>query len=317
MTDLIKVCEEWFPDTQGFWMDSKLKEQVDTCVINVVDDWDFVFIITGGGEVRVGKSVLGLQIIVYWNYCMWKVHKMKVPFSIKENVVFNWDKLIESGNKLANIGPHFALQYDEAGETMEGTKTNTGELKAIKDYLRECGQYNSLTVLVMPEFFDLPKGIALTRSICLIDVYYGVDERTRKFKRGYFRFYSKKAKKKLYLQGKKELDYKAAPYSFDGEFRNFYPIDEKQYRDSKKLALQDRENSNKNKFAIVRDALLKWIYDSMNVGHKEISKKIFQMTGIRLDDSTIGHAIDRAELMKPNLINSYIKSDEDESAVED
>ena len=314
MTDLIKVCQEWFPDTDGFWMDSKLKEQVDIAIVNVVDDWDFVFVITGGGEVRVGKSVLGLQIMVYWNYQMWKVHGLKVPFEVKKNVVFNWDKLIEAGNYLAKKGKFFALQYDEAGETMEGTKTSTSELKAIKDYLRECGQYNSLTILVMPEYFTLPIGIALTRSICLIDVYYTVNEKTLKFQRGYFRFYSRKAKKKLYIEGKKELNYKAAPYNFDGEFKNFYPIDEKEYRASKQKALQEREESTKNKFAIVRDALINWLNKDFGVKFKDMKREIYQRTGVMLGRNALQMASERAAASKPNLINAYL-DDENEKEV--
>jgi len=305
MTDLVRVCEEWFPDTNGFLIDLKLKEQVETCVINVVDDWDFVFIITGGGEVRVGKSVLGLQILIYWNYLMWKLHKIKVPFDVKKNIVFNWDKLIESGNNLAKEGKYFALQYDEAGETMEGTKTSTSELKAIKDYLRECGQYNSLTILVMPEYFTLPIGIALTRSICLIDVYYTVNEMTRKFERGYFRFYSRKSKKKLYIEGKKELNYKAAPYNFDGEFKNFYPIDEKEYRTSKQKALQEREESTKNKFLVVRDALINYLHKEEGITFRDMRKEIYNRTGIYLTRSALAHASEKVEMMSPNKINAY------------
>lgn len=314
MGDPVKVCEEWFPAsgnrTAGFAMDSDLKEQIDTCITNVVNDWDFVFIITGGGEVRVGKSVLGLQILTYWNYAMWKTHGIKPSFDVNKNIVFNWDKLIESGNNLAKEGKYFALQYDEAGETMEGTKSATSELKAIKDYLRECGQYNSLTILVMPEFFDLPKGIALTRSVCLIDVYYGVDEETKKFRRGMFRFYSRKAKKKLYLEGKKELNYKAAPYNFDGQFQNFYPIDEAAYRASKQRALQAREGTGKSRFEIVRNALIELLHGQYDLKFSEMTGIIRSMTGIRLDQSSLSDAAENARLHKIQIQSRVEDSEE-------
>ena len=90
----------------------------------------------------------------------------------------------------------------------------------VLDYYRECGQYNMLNILVLPEYFDLPKGIAMTRSICLIDVYYITDQDAI-FRRGFFNFFSKRAKKKLYLKGKRELDYKAAKYDFNGKFPDF------------------------------------------------------------------------------------------------
>jgi hypothetical protein len=90
--------------------------------------------------------------------------------------------------------------------------------------------------MVMPEFFDLPKGIAITRSIFLIDVGYSASKEGM-FKRGSFRFYSRRHKKLLYMKGKKELNYNSHPYNFMGEFRNFYPIDEEEYRKSKIEAL--------------------------------------------------------------------------------
>jgi hypothetical protein len=78
--------------------------------------------------------------------------------------------------------------------------------QAVRDYLRECGQYNMLNILVLPEFFDLPKGIALSRSIAMINVYW-LPDKDGNFQRGFFKFYNKPDKKKLYLLGKKDLDY--------------------------------------------------------------------------------------------------------------
>lgn len=265
--DLVRVCEEWFPlgsykrqKLPGFPMHIGLKQQLDILIKNITNDWDFTIIITGGGEVRVGKSVLELQIMCYWAYQMWKVHGIEVPFSLEENIVFQWERLIEQGNSLGVKAQYSPLGYDEAGETMEGTKTMSRELKAVRDFLRECGQYNFLNVLVLPEFFDLPKGIAITRSIFLIDVYYvATDEGL--FQRGYFRFYSRRQKKKLYLKGKKELNYNAVPYNFQGEFKNFYPIDEEEYRTEKQKALKQRESYKRDKMhmycALAWDVLVK------------------------------------------------------------
>lgn len=262
---MARVCEEWFPigsypnqRQAGFFMDDGIKQQVDVCIKNITKDWDFTIIITGGGQVRVGKSVLAMQIGAYWTYQIEHVHGIKVPFD-KDNFIFQWDKLIETGNKFGGKYKYCCLIYDEAGETMEGTKSATMELRAVKDYLRECGQYNFLTILVMPEFFDLPKGIALTRSICLIDVAYKSTE-DGVFERGYFKFYSKKKKKMLYLKGKKELNYNVVPYNFEGRFYNVYPIDEEAYRNQKIEALRDRESTSKDKTKILAQTLTFILY---------------------------------------------------------
>ncbi len=255
----MRVCEDWFPvgsrkgqKKDGFEMDDALAAQIKIAAKNIVKDWDFTILITGGGEVRVGKSVLALQIGMYWTWLMEKLHGIKVPFDVKNNIVFQWENLIETGNRLGETQKFCALQYDEAGESMQGTKTMSRELQAVKDYLRECGQYNFLNIMVLPEFFDLPKGIALTRSIFLIDVYYSSNEEGL-FQRGYFKFYSRRNKKKLYLKGKRELNYNAHQFNFQGRFPNFYPIDEQKYRERKQEALRARETNKKDKMRDMRD----------------------------------------------------------------
>lgn len=287
----MRVCEDWFPKgcrpyqkLDGFEMDDNLARQIEIAVKNVTNDWDFTILITGGGEVRVGKSVLALQIAIYWTWLMEKIHNIKVPFNTKDNIVFEWDKLIEQGNKLGSKHHYCALQYDEAGETMEGTKSQSAELKQVRDYLRECGQYNFLTILVMPEFFDLPKGIAITRSTFLIDVSYGATDEGL-FQRGYYKFYSRKNKKKLYLYGKKELNYNAAPYNFDGEFKNFYPVDEKDYRETKKKALETREYKKMDTKQMILNSIL-YILNSLGYSMDRITKELIKLNrGIRMPDS--------------------------------
>lgn len=294
---MARVCTRWFPKgskkhqkKDGFYMDDNLKQQIDILIKNITRDWDFTIIITGGGEVRVGKSMLELQIMAYWAYQMEEVWGIKVPFNIKENIVFNWDKLISQGHKLASKTKYCPLGYDEAGETMEGTKTQSKELKAVRDYLRECGQYNFLNILVMPEFFDLPKGIAITRSIFLIDIYYTADEEGI-FRRGYFRFYSRRNKKHLYLRGKKELNYNAYQFNFDGRFYPFYPVEEEEYRELKKEALRCRAVNSRDAVTEIRNCLMFILNKDINWTHKRIADRITELSKINIDRSTVTAAI--------------------------
>lgn len=274
----------------GFEMDDNLAQQIQIAAKNITNDWDFTIIITGGGEVRVGKSVLALQIMCYWTWLMEKLHGIKVPFSVKENVVFNWNLLIDQGHKLSKRTKYCALSYDEAGETMEGTKTQSRELRAVKDYLRECGQYNFLNILVMPEFFDLPKGIAMTRSIFLIDVYYGSNSEGI-FQRGYFKFYSRKNKKNLYLKGKKELNYNAHVYNFQGKFPNFYPVDEQEYREAKAKALKERGSNIKNNIKEARDCCFYILNKELGFTQKDIAQRLKELVGLRIGISTVEEGI--------------------------
>lgn len=271
-------------------MDDNLKNQLDILAKNIINDWDFTIIITGGGEVRVGKSVLELQIMAYWTWLMKELHGIEVPFTLKENIVFCWDKLIEQGNKLAEKKHYCALGYDEAGETMEGTKTQTKELKAVRDYLRECGQYNFLNILVMPEFFTLPRGIAVTRSIFLIDVYYTSND-VGMFQRGYFKFYSRRNKKMLYLKGRKELNYNAHYCNFQGRFYPFYPVDEAEYRRLKIEALRNRESSVRDIIKEVRNVLMYILNKEMKMTHLKISENVKRLSGITIAQTTVRDGI--------------------------
>lgn len=299
---MARVCIDWFPETDGFYMDDRLKMQLDILLKNITKDWDFTILITGQGEVRVGKSVLALQVCMYWTYEIWKRYNIKNPFTIKDNIVFEGKKLIKQGNLIGQNYKYSTVLFDEAGADLEGKKVLTGSTREVLDYFRECGQYNLLNVLVIPEFFDLPKGIALTRSICLLDVFYTPNEEGI-FQRGFFNFYSKRSKKLLYLLGKKELDYSKVKSDFKGvpgRFMNFYPINEAEYRKAKQDALIKRESLKKNKWQIQRDAL---IYLLAGENREDTGKPIYnqtqlaqrmeEMTGIEITSMTIHDVLKR------------------------
>jgi len=294
---MVKVCETSFPKgyfkgqkSAGFTMDETLKIQLDILLKNIVNDWDFTIIITGGGEVRVGKSVLAMQIGFYWTEQIRKLYKKKILFDLENNFIFDGKGLIKSGNKLGKEFPFSVLIFDEAGSELEGRKAITASTKDVLDYYRECGQYNLLNILVMPEFFELPKGIALSRSIFLIDVYYSADN-DGMFQRGFFNFYSRRNKKYLYLKGKRELDYKAYVYDFHGKFSNFYPVNEKEYRKIKQDAMVRRESKKRNKFQIQRDACWFLLNKEVGWGQNEIAKRMEQLTGIFVARETVSDGL--------------------------
>jgi len=287
---MVRVCQRWFKKTDGFYMDDRLKLQIDVLLKNIKDDWDFTIIITGQGEVRVGKSMIEMQIACYWAYMMEEIYGIKVPFSLEDNFVFEGRKLIEKGNQLGKNHPYSPLCFDEAGADLEGRKSAQTSTQDVLDYFRECGQYNMLNLLTIPEFFDLPKGIAMTRSIFLIDVYYCADE-TGKFIRGYFNFYSKRQKKNLYLKGKRDLNYKAAGYDFNGRFYNFYTIDKEKYKAAKQEALVKRESKKRNKFLMQRDAAWFLLVKEYGIKQTELAKRMEQLTGIYIAQGVIGDAL--------------------------
>ena len=86
---MARVCIDNFPlgsfpyqKEPGFYMDNLLKSQIDVLLKNIKNDWDFTILITGSGEVRVGKSVLAMQIGAYWTYQMKELYNIDLPFSV-------------------------------------------------------------------------------------------------------------------------------------------------------------------------------------------------------------------------------------------
>jgi len=291
----VRVCKEWFPNKEhpersGFLMEALLKIQIDILLKNIKNDWDFTILITGQGEVRVGKSMIAQQIACYWSYMIWKLYGIKTPWSVEDNFVFDGKKLIEIGNKLGKNNPYSILIYDEAGADLEGRKIMQTSTQDVLDYYRECGQYNMLNILVLPEYFDLPKGIALSRSIFLIDVYY-VASPEGMFNRGYFNFFSRRQKKWLYLLGKRDLNYYAAKADFHGRFYPFYTVDEGKYRLAKQEALSRRESKRRNKFQLQRDACWYLLWSEFKMKQEEIGRRMENLTGIFVPQNTISDGI--------------------------
>lgn len=288
----VRVCEDWFPDKKGFNgksgfpMNILLKENLDLLIKNVVKDWDFTILISGGGEVRVGKSILAMQIACYWAYQMLKIHGKKVKYNIEDNFIFDSKKLIKKGNELGLKYPYSPLLYDEAGGDLQGRKVMFFATQDLLDYLRECGQYNMLNILVLPEFFDVPKGIAISRSIFLIDVFYEGE-----FERGHFHFYGRRQKKFLYIKGKRELNYNAVKWDFDGNFPNFFTVNEKQYRKLKQEALKKREYSSSERPVAMRNVAWFLLNDSFGFPLIDIANKTELMCGVPISPEAVLMAI--------------------------
>lgn len=279
---MAKVCQDWFPmgsykgqRSPGFYMHDNLKATIDLWVKNVENDWDFVVIISGQGTVRVGKSVLAQQIACYWSYAIWKKYELEIPFTIEDNIVFHGHELIKKGNKLGQKYKYGALIFDEAGADLEGVKAMKRTTQQVKDFFRECGQYNMLNILCLPEYFDLPKGIATNRSNCLIDCYVTTNEEDI-WERGKFNFFSAPSKKKLYRVGKKELNYAAVKCDFYGDWDNVYTIDEKEYKAAKIKALKTREvvSAREDKRVQYLKGCINILVDDFELTYAEIARRV-------------------------------------------
>ncbi len=234
---MAKVCTKQFPmgsfphqQSAGFYFHKALKENVDIMVKSIGKDMQFVGIISGKGTVRSGKTTLSQQCGTYFTDEVNKRYKVKNKFTV-DNIVFKGEDLIE---KAMVISRYSVLVLDEGDDlTMHYWRDLSQRLRR---FFRKCGQLNLFILLIIPDFFELPRHYAVTRTNFLINVYfYG------EFQRGYFEFYSGKRKRDLYFKGRKYADYGVVHPDFDGRFLDLYTVDKEEYLKRKR---EDLEKEN-------------------------------------------------------------------------
>lgn len=223
-----------------------LARQLDSLVYNIKNDFDFVILITGDRRVRVGKSVLGIQVCSYLATKL-KQAGIETKYDLND-IYFDSQKMLgEAINK-----PKFAINhYDEGREGLAASKHMQAFQKDLLDFYAECGQLNQIFVIVLPDFFELKEEIAIARAEFLLNVY--VRETPRKvnlygtgpvevygIERGFFEFFDRRKKSYLYDRAKsqRQKNYNLVKPNFTGTFSNRYPLDEDSYKQLKRDALK-------------------------------------------------------------------------------
>lgn len=231
---MVKVCKQAFPKgsfkyqkSDGFYIDERTQANLNLLAEKIVKDWFFTLIVSGSGNVRIGKSVLAQQIGYYITNAVNRIHDLDREFTLN-NIVFSAEELME---KALELPPYSIVILDEGDDLT--THYWSKLARRLRRFYRKSGQLNLIFILVIPDFFELNKKYAITRSRMLFNV------KTWKLERGYYDVFNNKAKKNLYFQGKKRHDYNAWKVSYDdAHFFDFYPVGEQAYRKKKREDLQ-------------------------------------------------------------------------------
>jgi len=239
--------------------------------------YDCVIIVTGHGKVRVGKSTIAQQIGYYAAWLMAggkkKPKKKKVPFT-NANIVFTPDALVDIAQKLPKKS---VIVYDEGRAGLDSIRAMENINKGMMDFFQECGQYQHVIIIVLPNYFRLSEDIAIPRSLFLVDVYHD-----SKYNRGYFKFYNEIQKEYLYVFGKKKLGtyakYNSANPSFSGKFTNVHPnIDVESYDNEKRESFKKKSIKKPVNHKIIAQ-LHRIIYHLHILGYSE--RKISLISGV-------------------------------------
>jgi len=213
----------------GRYFDGILYENLRTYAKNIVKDMTFLgFISSSTLEVGTGKSVFVQQVAEAWEHLLLAEHGIVRPLDIK-GVVFKPEDLIDVSKTLP---PYSVIILDEWEDSHYWSKLGI----TLRQFFRKCRQLNLFMLCIIPNFFELPRGYAISRSAFFIDVYFGED-----FQRGLFKFYGFPTKKRLFHKGKKEMDYGVVREDFRGEFTDGYVVGRAEYMEKKRKDLENSE----------------------------------------------------------------------------
>ena len=251
----------------GRYMDDALHENIKILAKNIKKDLTYLGIIFSSTyEVGTGKSTLAQQIGEAYQEMVYQLHKVKNEFTI-DNIVFTPEDLIKRAFKIPKFS---AIVLDEWEDAHYWSKLGI----TLRDFFRKCRQLNLFIIIIIPNFFQLPKNYAISRSLFAIDVRFEGE-----FERGFFRFYNFERKKKLYLYGKKNEDYSVVKSNFFGRFLKGYAVNEKEYLDKKKKDLLRQEKKKEIKVRTINaKALFNFHRSYPDIPLKEVGEKVFRIS---------------------------------------
>lgn len=221
------------------WLKERLEGKVKLELLK--KDKDYVMIIDG--YEGAGKSVLAQQV----GMCVDKNLNLK-------RICMN---PLEFRGAILQANKGECVIYDEAlgGLSARGSLSEIN--KILVTLITEMRQKNLFVIVVLPSFFLLERYVALWRAKCLIHVY------EHKGKRGYWKFWGNRKMNNIYLMGKKSFTYniKRCASIRKGRFLDGYMVDEQEYRNKKRRALQRRDRFTRSeKFKEQRDKIIYIIY---------------------------------------------------------
>ena len=207
------------------YMDKGLYNQLEHSVKPSVQKEDFDFVLIVEGEEGSGKSVFSQQIA--------KILDPK--FSI-EQIAFTANEFID---KITKAKKNQCIIFDE-GFTGLSSRSSLSEINnLVISLMMEMRQKNLFIIIVMPSLFMLDKYAVLHRAKGVFHIY------MRKGRRGFWRFFNKKAMKYLYLTGKKFYEYQYAEHTSFGRFKKQYMVNEAEYRRKKGLSFKKKTRSTR------------------------------------------------------------------------
>lgn len=257
MVEIYIKTKDYLGNDSVLRINERLAKNLDMARKRVIQkNYDYPCVISG--LPRIGKSSLARVIAKYCDK----------NFTVK-NIAFTGDEFIHLTN---NIPDNSAVILDESFADMNTSLSKSPEFVRIVNHMQIIGQKNLFLILVLPNFFDLSKKIALYRVSHL----FVVEEKNIEGDRGKFRAFDRTAKDQLYIRGSKYVNYYAYPDNFSGLFdENTHLFDMQEYNRLKREHLLKQSEILQRKDVNLkqsRDKILWKLYKFHNWDMKSLIK---------------------------------------------
>lgn len=205
----------------NYYLDGYLKANLDNLINNVKKDYD-AFVVISGRE-GFGKSVLASQVAMYLD-----------PTYNIDRCCFTSEQFIEACKYAKKFQ---AVVFDETMGYLSSRGAMSKFNKSLIKIMAEMRSKNLFVILCIPNFFELDRYPAMWRTTGLLHIY----------RRSFFGSYDFKAKKRLYLAGKKFYAYTVPP-NFKGRFVKYFTLDKEEYEEKKQVAINSWSGTKEDKF---------------------------------------------------------------------
>lgn len=223
--------------SDGRFMDGWLLKNLEVLSDKISKDMTFLAVIYSSTlEVGTGKSVLATQIGEAWTEMVNKKYNLNIPYDVN-NIVWRPKDLIK---KAFRVPKYSYLLLDEWEDTSYWSELGM----TLREFFRKCRQLNLFIMIIIPNWFQLPLNYAVSRSVFAIDVKFD-----NNLDRGNFSFYNFVGKRMLYINGKRQHNYRVARPAFSGKFPDGYGVDEKKYRRRKMEDMLEFDKENPQKLS--------------------------------------------------------------------
>lgn len=245
---------------KSFYIDNKLKTQIDKKIIPALKKRDKDIVFGVDGKEGSGKSkfsdILGAYI------------------ASQTGAIYDLDCVcmtpMEFKNRIMRAKKFEVVIYDEAHRGMSSRRTMSEVNGILVDLMMEMRQKNLCVFIVLPSIFMLDRYVALFRIRGLFHIY------EKRNVRGFWVYFNDKKVNLLYLLGKRFFNYNCITWpKFRGRFYNQYSVDEEAYRKKKAGVFNDEpkdfQNEQNEKYKAQRDYFIYCLVKKCHKSSKEVS----------------------------------------------